>query len=240
MLHFILMDDDINHNRNIKKRLDYLFEKHRIEAVTTLSAIDPSQVLQYSAENIGADNVYFLDVDFGCDINGIDLAARIRKTDAQAYFVFVSAHPEFVMPSLKTKVFDFLIKPISLETLEKCVLSIYRDFVSIKKEDGLILSIKSGINVYYINIDDILFLEKFGHLLVIHTLNGQIRSKESFVNIENRLDHTKFFQCHKSYIVNIDYIAEIDNKNNMIIFKNGESCLLSKRHKKELRAVWPA
>ena len=238
MLNFILMDDDAKHNENMKKRLDHIFDKHGIEAVTRLVSTDASQVMEYSKENLGADNVYFLDVDFGCEINGIDLAAEIRKSDARSYFVFVSAHPEFVMPSLKTKVFDFLVKPISLETLEKCVINVYNDSISLKKDPGQTLSIKSGINVYHLNVEDILFLEKYGHLLVIHTLNGQIRSKESLVNIEAKLDRSKFFQCHKSYIVNIDHITEIDNKNNLISFRNGETCLISKRHKRELKNVW--
>jgi Response regulator of the LytR/AlgR family len=235
MLNFIIMDDEQKHNVNMKRRLDYIFEKHCIDAVTRLTASDPSQVLEYSMENVDSDNVYFLDVDLGCEINGIDLAAQIRNYDARSYFVFVSAHPEFVMPSLKTKIFDFLVKPISLEILEKCVLDIYKDSVSLKKEAGQILSIKSGINVHQLKIEEIIFLEKYGHILVVHTVNGQIRSKESLATIENRLDQNKFFKSHKSYLVNIDQISEIDNKNNLIHFKNGESCLMSKGHKKELK-----
>lgn len=237
MLNFIIMDDDLKHNENIKKRLDYIFEKHCINAITRLTASDPSKVLKYSMENVEKDNVYFLDVDLGCDINGIKLAAQIREYDTCSYFVFVSAHPEFVMPSLKTKIFDFLVKPISFETLEKCVINILKDSLLLKKETGKTLSIKSGINMYHLNIEDIIFLEKYGHILVVHTSNGQIRSNESLVNIETRLDQSKFFKSHKSYLINIDQISEIDNKNNLIYFKNGESCFLSKRRKKELKVI---
>ena len=80
MLNYIIMDDEIEHNLNMKKRLDQIFEKHRMEAATSLVATEPADVLKYSIETVENDNVYFLDVDFGCDINGIELAQKIRGT----------------------------------------------------------------------------------------------------------------------------------------------------------------
>ncbi|MEA4925518.1 MAG: LytTR family DNA-binding domain-containing protein [Syntrophomonadaceae bacterium] len=235
MLNYVLMDDDIKHNLNMKKRLDFIFAKHGIEAATRLIATKPADVLQYSMENLNEDNVYFLDVDFGCDITGIELATKIRKYDARSYIVFVSAYPEFVMLSLKTKIFDFLIKPISIGILEKCILSLHKDFQSVRSDEKQTLVLKSGLKVYQLNMEDIIFLEKFGHLLVVHTLNGQISGTDSLENIKNKLDNNKFFRCHKSFIVNISHIQEIDFKNNLISFRNRESCSFSKRYKKELK-----
>lgn len=238
MINFIIMDDEEKHNRNMESRLECIFKKHSIEAVVKLSATDPSQVINYCMEN-RMDNVYLLDVDFGSSINGIDLAHKIREYDMQSYIVFVSAHPEYVMSSLKTKIFDFLVKPISIETLERCILTIYKDYTDLNKEKRHNLVVKSGLNVYQIDPEDIIFFEKYGHLLIIHTQNGQIRCKESLENIMHKLDEN-FTKCHKSYLVNIGYIARIDNQDNIIYFKNGESCLLSKRCKKELNIICSA
>ena len=235
MLKYVIMDDEIKHNLNMKKRLDNIFDKHSLEAVTKLVATEPSDVLQYSIENVNEDNVYFLDVDFGCDITGIEVAMQIREHDARSYIIFISAHPEFVMPSLKTKIFDFLVKPISIDTLEKCILSIHKDFLSLRKDEKQTFILKSGVKVYQLNMEDIIFLEKFGHQLVVHTLNGQISSLDSLENVKNKLDSNNFFRCHKSYIANLHHIEEIDYKNNLIFFKNRENCLLSKRYKKELK-----
>lgn len=234
------MDDDKQHNIHMKKRLDTIFYKHNLEACTGLVATDPSEVLAHSLDNLEKNNVYFLDVDLSCDLDGIGLAMKIREHDARSYIIFVSAHPEFVIPSLKTKIFDFLVKPISVEMLENCVLSIYRDHMTLKNEKKQMLLLKSGLKVYQINAEDIVFLEKFGHLLVVHTLKGQITSHEPLDNIAEKLDSDEFCRCHKSYIANIRHIAEINYKSNLIGFKNGESCILSKRCKKELKAKCPA
>jgi Response regulator of the LytR/AlgR family len=235
MLNYVLMDDDTEHNLNMQKRLDYILAKHGMKADTRLIATEPDAVLRYSTENIDRDNVYFLDVDCGCDITGIELAMKIREHDARSYIVFISAHPEFVLPSLKTKIFDFLVKPISTGLLEKCIVSIHKDFQSVRKYEKQTLVLKSGLKVYQLNMDDIIFIEKFGHLLVVHTLNGQITGMESLENIAGKLDGNQFFRCHKSFIANCDHIEEIDFKNNLIIFNNQESCSISKRCKKELK-----
>ena len=76
------------------------------------------------------------------------------------------------MPSLKTKIFDFLVKPISTDVLEKCIVSIHKDFLSLRNDDKQAFVLKSGLKVYQLNMEDIIYLEKFGHQLVVHTLNG--------------------------------------------------------------------
>jgi len=245
MHNFIILDDDTNHNNNTKKRLEAIFIKHDFKASIALNTTDPNEGIKYclkkdstkSIPNNTPNNVYLLDVNVQSIITGIDVASIIRKQDAKAYIVFISAHPEYVMPSLKTKVFDYLIKPVSIEILESCIISIFKDFTKLNIEEIQTLSIKSGGNVYHLILGEIIYFEKFGHLLVVHTCTGRIESSESLDKIEQKLDKMKFFRCHKSYIVNLSYISRIDYPNNIIYLKNGEECLVSKRCKKELKSI---
>jgi len=237
MHHFIILDDDTNHNNNTKKRLELIFIKYAFKASIAINTTDPNEVIEYCLKNNTQNNVYLLDVNVQSGITGIDVAGIVRKQDAKAYIVFISAHPEYVMPSLKTKVFDYLIKPVSTELLESCIISIFKDFTKLNIEERQTLSIKSGCNVYNIILDNIIYFEKYGHLLVVHTESGRIESSESLDRIEQKLDKTRFFRCHKSFIVNISYISRIDYPNNVIYLKNGEACSVSKRCKKELKSI---
>jgi two-component system, LytTR family, response regulator AgrA len=237
MLHFTILDDDFTHNMNTYNRLKLIFEKYEIEATIALNTTDATDVIEYCTRNNTNVNVYLLDVDVHSSINGIGVASIIREKDAKAYIIFISAHPEYVMSSLKTKVFDYLIKPVSIETLSQCINSIYKDFNKVNSNTLPQLSIKSGFNVYNLNYNEITFLEKYGHLLVVHTVSGKIESSESLDSIESKLDKNNFFRSHKSCIVNISHISRIDNLNNIIHLKNGESCLVSKRCKKELKII---
>ena len=238
MLHFIILDDDARHNINTDRRLRLIFERHGIEAAVSLNTTTPADVIGYCSRNSARDNVYLLDVDIRSNINGIDVAGIIREQDVRAYIVFVSAHPEYVMPSLKTRIFDYLVKPVSFETLERCVKAVYKDFKKASSDTSRLLTVKSGFNVYTLGFGEIVYFEKYGHLLVVHTATGKIESSESLESIESKLDRTRFFRCHKSYIVNISYISRIDYSANTIHLINGESCLLSKRCKKELKELY--
>lgn len=237
MLNFIILDDDATHNINTNKRLQLILKKYDMEASIALQTTKPDEVVEYSLSNNTKNNVYLLDVNVQSSINGIDVANIIRQQDVKAYIVFVSAYPEYVMPSLKTKVFDYLIKPVSIETLAECINSIYKDFIKVNSDKVQSISIKSGFNVYTLSFEEIIFFEKYGHLLVVHRVSGKIESSESLDSIECKLDKKIFFRCHKSFIINLSHIIRIDFLNNIVHLKNGESCAVSKRCKKELKNI---
>lgn len=237
MFFFVILDDDTLCNINMNKSLEKIFNKYEMDSVVALNATEPREVIEYCSRNSSRNNIYLLDVDIKNSINGIDVAGIIREIDANAYIVFISAHPEYIMPSLKTKVFDYLIKPVAIETLTKCINSIHRDFLKIHNKVIKSIAIKSGFNIYNLSEDEIAYFEKYGHVLVVHTISGQIESSESLENIQNKIDKNKFFRCHKSYIVNILHISKIDFSNNIVYLKNGESCIVSKRCKKELKSI---
>lgn len=238
MHNFIILDDDITHNNYTKKRLNAIIQKHSIKVHEVFCTTNPKEVLLYSSLNKMRNNIYLLDVNVQSKITGIDVAGMIRKQEAQAYLIFISAYPEYVMPSLKTKVFDYLIKPVSTELLETCILSVIRDYSTLNKNKPVqTLNITSGFKVYHIPLEEIVFFEKYGHVLIVHTVTGRVEGSESLESIEQKLDKITFYRNHKSFIVNISYICGIDFTNNMIQLKNGEECPVSKRHKKELKLL---
>ena len=59
------------------------------------------------------------------------------------------------------------------------------------------------------------------------------QNKESLITgdlkaLEQRLPNN-FFRAHKSFLVNLDYVDHVDKKQNLIFFRNGASCLVSRR-----------
>jgi two-component system response regulator AgrA len=237
MLYFIVLDDDLAHNTNTVKRLQGIFNDYDMEAQIALKATRPEEVVEYSSKNKTENNVYLLDVNVQSNINGIDVANIIRQQEVNAYIVFVSAYPEYVIPSLKTKVFDYLIKPISSDMLTECINSIHKDFMKVNAVKDPSIVIKSGFNIYTLNLNEILYFEKYGHLLVVHNFSGKIESAESLDSIELKLDNKKFFRCHKFFIINISHIVRIDFLSNVVYLKNDETCAVSKRCKKELKNI---
>lgn len=78
--------------------------------------------------------------------------------------------------------------------------------------------------------NDILFFETSSniHKVILHAKDRQIEFSSTIKELEKILDDT-FVRCHRSFLVNKSNIQEIDTKNRIIYFINGETCLMSTR-----------
>jgi len=72
----------------------------------------------------------------------------------------------------------------------------------------LMLHHKEGVS--FINMNDILLVQREDRSTVIYTVgNGRYVTGDSLGETEARLDPGVFFRCHKSYIINLNYISNI-------------------------------
>lgn len=73
--------------------------------------------------------------------------------------------------------------------------------------------------------EDIIYMESMGHLVVIHVESGDYYSYDRLEKMkENMPEH--FVHCHKSYVVNMDYIRRIEKRK--IILMNEKEIPISK------------
>lgn len=87
-----------------------------------------------------------------------------------------------------------------------------------------------------LNMNDILYVETLRRKLLIHTMKRTYTVADTMKQMSIKLDGEGFYQCHQSYIVNLDEIDKIDGLD--VIMKNGEKVMVSKRHKHELEKVY--
>jgi len=73
------------------------------------------------------------------------------------------------------------------------------------------LIIKQYNNIVFIPFVEIIFVEKRDRKSIIHTINKQYESNESLISLCQQLDK-RFIECHRSYIINMDYLEMIESK----------------------------
>lgn len=73
------------------------------------------------------------------------------------------------------------------------------------------LVIKENFKFIFIPLSKIIFIERVNRKTVIHSHNKQVETYESLTNLSQKLDES-FLRCHKSYILNIDYLEVIEQK----------------------------
>lgn len=233
MLNFVLCDDNQVVSDRLSQMLESLFIKHDLDANVSLIESDPIKVYKYIENNVV--NVLFLDIDLKAQMSGLDLTDKIRKINKNIYIIFTSAHLEYVLVAYKYKTFDFLPKPITVERLEETIIRLIDDLNDNPSKNVFIrLDNKNTI----INQDTVYFIKKDGMKLVFNTSNRNYEVYSSFNKISHELPKN-FIRCHKSYIVNINKIIDIDINDNIIFFDNNHKtkCFIGPKYKNEFMEV---
>ena len=87
---------------------------------------------------------------------------------------------------------------------------------------------------------DIVYLESSEGKCTIETVDRKYKVSETLIVLEKKLSNTKFLRVHRSYIVNIDYIVEIEpwfNSTYNLIMKNGSKVPVSRTYVKGLKQI---
>lgn len=235
MLSFVLCDDNKAILERLSKMLETIFINHNINAEVSLASTNPQDVLDYLKSNVV--NVLFLDIDLKSKISGIDLADIIRKFNKEVYIIFTSAHLEYILLAYKCKTFDFIPKPISIERVEETVIRLMDDISYEGKKSSFIrLDNKNTI----INQDNVNFIKKDGMKLIFYTDTRTYETYSSFNKISESLP-SNFVRCHKSYIANVNKIANVHTKDNTIVFDTNSNsanrCYIGPKYKNKLMEV---
>lgn len=142
----------------------------------------------------------------------------------------LTSHFEYIVNAYKFKTFDYIFKSsIDIENISSTLKRLFDD---IYDSDAKFLKINNKNT--FIDLKDILFIEKAGVKIIYHTYQTDYVSYNSF----NKLTLPKnFIRCHKSFIVNIDNISNISYADNIIYLKNGSTCYIGPKYKNSLLEV---
>lgn len=234
MLKFILCDDNERHNLYLKKAITRVLEINELQGSIIFTANSPGEIIDYSRKNRGKENVYVLDIDLADEIDGINLAKKIRENDVLAYIIFVSAHQEYSMLCYKVRAFDFLLKPLNSKVINECIINLYDDYNKVSEANNPTISVKSGSKIHLLNVNDIIYIEKYGNMAVFHTSRGILRSYASLEELQTKTECHGFYRCHNSYLINLKQIDYISINQNYVFMKNGKKVAVSRGNKKGL------
>ena len=174
-------------------------EGHGCEIRTFASA----EAFLFEYEEDKAYDILLLDVEMK-NMNGIELAKRIRKDNNRAEIIFITSQFEFVGEGYEVDALHYLIKPISADKLMQ-VLAKAAEKLSVDPPSVVISCDGETVKLYE---SDILYTESFLHYVIIHTKDKEYKIKENISVFENKLSDD-FYRIHRSYLVSLKYITRI-------------------------------
>lgn len=244
MYNFVICEDNYNTAITIKNIIIEYANKKNLDYAVKIFNSNFKQILEFAKSNIGHVNVFFIDIVLNDeDTTGLTLAKQIRNTDIMAYFIIITSHPE-----LSLKVFQYKIKALDCifkqeEKVQKRICECLDIIVSESSKIEYLnlnsqITLKGVNGLYNVNIGDILYVEtRPGSRLLYCTLTDHtcIEFRSTLKEVIKSLDD-RFFQCHRSFIVNTKYIKKFcrNKQTYSVIMGDGKICDVSRAKWKEL------
>ena len=176
-------------------------------------------------------DLIFLDVEMN-DLNGIETAEQIRKTDMDVLLIIISGYPRYKTRAYELHVFDYIDKPFRPSQIYHTLQEVKR-YKKLMEAKFTVFRTTEGMTK--LNIKEILYLEFKSRKTQIHTTNGIYTTAESLNECINRLKEHDFFSPHRAFIVNFYHIRSFDSTSILLDDQEKTTLPISKLRVKEFR-----
>jgi two-component system, LytTR family, response regulator len=212
------------------------------EAVAALQAHTPDLV--------------FLDVQMP-EMGGFEVLEAM-KSEHIPLVIFVTAYDQYAVRAFEVHAVDYLLKPFDRERFESAlqhakvqlkhgkngnldqrILALLEELkAGTKYLERLV--IKTGGRVFFLETSEIDWIEAEGNYIRIHTEKASYLLRETISNLETQLDPKEFLRVHRSTIVKIDSIRELQpwfHGEYRIILRGGTELTLSRSYRDRLQEI---
>jgi len=201
-------------------------------------------------------DLLFLDVQMP-ELGGFAVLEAL-KTERMPFVIFVTAYDQYAVRAFEVHALDYLLKPFDRERFEaawqRAKNQIKRERETEREQRILALLeelkagpkylerlvVKTGGRVFFEDTDDIYWIEAEGNYVRVHNEQKSYLLRETISGLEAQLDPKKFLRIHRSAIVKIDRIQELQpwfHGEYRVILHNGTQLTLSRNYRENLQEV---
>lgn len=208
MLNVCICDDDPKDAAQIQALVERFAGEHPefpLKIQTFSSAYD---LLEHLNEQGGFD-IYLLDILMP-HLKGVELAERIRSRKEAAEILFLTSSPEYALDAFDVAACGYLLKPADPGKFDKALLSAVRRLAQ-PENPYLLLKTRDGLRK--ILFRELVIVESFNHDRVCTLADGsKAVTTDTLASLMERLSvDPRFFSPHRAYIINMEYIAALNN-----------------------------
>lgn len=176
-------------------------------------------------------DILFLDIEMK-NLDGISLANQVIKKNNSVLIFYITNYASLVTKAMNNYAFTFIPKPINENDL---YMELDRACKKIKETRKIITINAKNSQILYKNVHEILFIEVQGKDCIIHMIDGsKIITNERLFRFIEKLKTYAFFQCHKSFYINLNYVLEIKSKK-ILLSNSIEFVPIGRKYEKELK-----
>jgi len=245
----LIVDDEALARERLR---DMLKADSRVEIIGECAGGEPAiEAIQQLAPDL-----VFLDVE----MPGKDGFAVLEALDADRLpvIIFVTAYDQYAVRAFEFHALDYLLKPFDQERFDKALARAIAHIRNEKSENLTArilktleemkarpvhlerLVIKMNGHVFFVKTEEIDWLEAEGNYVRLHAGRESYLLRDTISALESQLDPRKFVRVHRSAIVNIDRIQELQpwfHGEYRILLGEGVQLTLSRSYRERLHEV---
>lgn len=186
-------------------------------------------------------DIALLDIQIAGDIDGVELSEIINdEFDLPFIFTTAFADSNTISRAKERGPFGYLVKPYGVKDLNAAIEVAMGAFQRLKKaekkgDEGQLIErnifLKVDSKLIKVKIDDILYVEAKGDYALFKTKVKGYIVHGTMKKFQMRLDKFNFQKVHRSFIVNLDKIEDIEESNLLI---EGKVIPISRANKEAL------
>ncbi|ENQ3106839.1 LytTR family transcriptional regulator DNA-binding domain-containing protein [Bacillus cereus] len=241
MLRILVVDDEML----ARDELKYLLYRTK-----EVDIIDEADSVEEALEKLmeSKPDLVFLDIQLSDD-NGFEIANILKKMKQPPAIVFATAYDQYAIQAFEVDALDYILKPFDEERIVQTIKKfkkrkqhemeekqeVHAPDVSSRMKK-LALSIDESIVL--VNIEDIVYAGLLDGKVIVKTICDTYATHDTLVILEKRLPQMNFLRVHRSFIVNINHISEIQpwfNSTYNLIMKDDSKVPVSRTYAKELK-----
>lgn len=194
-------------------------------------------------------DIVFLDVQMP-DLDGFDVLRALAGEPLPAV-IFVTAYDKYALKAFEVHAVDYLLKPFHDERFaealarakarrgENMTERIAR-LLDERKPKVMRVLVKTGGRVLFIRADEIDWIEAADYYVKLHVAGKVHMLRESMAALEARLDPDVFFRVHRSAIVNLERVRELQpfsRREHVLVLRDGTRLRLTRSRRERLAAL---
>lgn len=226
MLKICLCDDNPTHLQQITsiihKELDSRNLSYTINEFNSLKQLD-----DLLTKNTFRYDLVLLDIDFNGETS-IPLAKKINSISPGSYIIYVSNYLNYVKDVFDTEFIYYIVKD---ELEERFSKALDKTLSYLENQPKLLIQKKN--KMYLINQHEIIYLERDLRVTHIICKNQILTVSDRLEDLIEKLDSHHFIRCHRSYIINVQYLQEYSY--NSLLMKNEYTIPISRKYQNDLK-----
>ncbi len=163
-------------------------------------------------------DLLFLDIQMP-EMTGLEL---MESLDKSYQIIFITSEEQYAVRAFENSVVDYLVKPFEYPRFLKAATKGRENLEILQRsvEKQTHVFVKCDGKLVRIELEDLLYVEALADYVIFNTKKGKHIVHYTMKGIEKRLPATSFARVHRSYIVNMNNIKQLEEMNIMIEDKN--------------------